>query len=344
MPHRVIRVLYIDDDPGLARLVQKNLQRKGYQVEHAGDAHAGLTRIRQGGIDVVGLDHYLPSGTGLDVLDALKSMESPPAVVYVTGSAETPVAVSALKAGAFDYVPKSVSEDFLELLASAIDQAADRARLLRAKEQIESDLREAKDRAELLLREVNHRVANSLAVVAALVRMQANAVSEPAAKVALSETQARISAIAGVHKRLYTSDDVRFVDIDAYLKALVSDLDTSLAGNDTANRIVLSLEPVRVPTDMAISIGIITAELVTNAIKYAYPNGESGEVRIVLRALPHGALLAVEDDGIGWTGGDEVKGTGLGTKLVRTMAANLGADMRYETQPVGTRAVLEIPL
>lgn len=336
MASRPTRVLYIDDDPGLARLIQKNLERRGYVVERADKASSGLERIRAGGIDVVGLDHYLDTGTGLDVLAELAKIEHAPPVVYVTGSAETAIAVAALKAGAFDYVTKSVSEDFPELLASAIDQAVERARLMRAKERVEGELREAKERAELLLSEVNHRVANSLAIVGALIRMQANTLTEPAAKNALIETQARISAIAGVHKRLYTSDDVRFVDIGEYLTTLVKELDMSLA---SSARLRIRMDAVRVPTDMAISIGIMTAELVTNALKYAYSEGVKGEVRVFLDAVPDGAVLVVEDDGVGWDGtGQSTKGTGLGTRLVNSMAANLGATLTYELQHPGTRA------
>lgn len=336
MASRPTRVLYIDDDPGLARLIQKNLERRGYVVERADKASSGLDRIRAGGIDVVGLDHYLDTGTGLDVLAELAKIEHAPPVVYVTGSAETAIAVAALKAGAFDYVTKSVSEDFPELLASAIDQAVERARLMRAKERVEGELREAKERAELLLSEVNHRVANSLAIVGALIRMQANTLTEPAAKNALIETQARISAIAGVHKRLYTSDDVRFVDIGEYLTTLVKELDMSLA---SSARLRIRMDAVRVPTDMAISIGIMTAELVTNALKYAYSEGVKGEVRVFLDAVPDGAVLFVEDDGVGWDGtGQSTKGTGLGTRLVNSMAANLGATLTYELQHPGTRA------
>ena len=88
-------------------------------------AKMGCRRIAQGGIDVVALDHYLTTGTGLDVLAALSAAENQPPVVYVTGSAETAIAVAALKAGASDYVPKTVGDEFLELLASAIDHAMD---------------------------------------------------------------------------------------------------------------------------------------------------------------------------------------------------------------------------
>jgi two-component sensor histidine kinase/CheY-like chemotaxis protein len=345
MPNRTIRVLYIDDDPGLSRLVQRTLERRGYEVELASDGETGLAKMAQSTFDVVGLDHYLPTGTGIDVLAKLREGPSAPTVVYVTGSAETDVAVAALKLGAYDYVTKSVAEDFLELLGTAIDQAAERARLTRAKEKAEAELREAKERAEMLLGEVNHRVANSLAMVAALVRMQANAVSDSAAKAALAETQARISAIAGVHRRLYTSDDVRFVDIGEYLASLAQELDTSI-GTAGHGRLKLDLQPVRVPTDKAVSIGVITAELVTNAIKYAYPEGSDGEVRLGLTQLAgeNSATLTVEDDGIGYDGEGPVRGTGLGTRLIRSMAATLGTTVAYQAISPGTRATLHIAL
>src|SRR5690606_16569360 len=108
MPDRTPHILYIDDDPGLCRLVQKALERRGYIVDCAHTGEEGLARLRHGGIDVVGLDHYLPTGTGIDVLAAMAELEDRPAVVYVTGTAETAVAVAALKAGAADYVLKTV--------------------------------------------------------------------------------------------------------------------------------------------------------------------------------------------------------------------------------------------
>ena len=114
-----VRVLYVHDDPALARLVQKRLQRQGFVVEHCGDITEGLAQIDAQPIDVVVLDHYLASGTGLDMLAALKKRRIAPPVVYVTGSSEATVAVEALKAGAADYVLKSVGDEFFVLLSSA---------------------------------------------------------------------------------------------------------------------------------------------------------------------------------------------------------------------------------
>jgi two-component sensor histidine kinase/ActR/RegA family two-component response regulator len=341
MPTRQISILYIDDDPGIARLVQRVLSRRGYEVETASNAEDGLKRLAAGGIDVVGLDHFLPTGTGLDLLRELQSWPAAPQVVYVTGSGETSVAVAALKAGAADYVPKAVGEEFLELLGSAVDQAVEKARLQRARDRAEREVREARDRAEMLLHEVNHRVANSLALVAGLVRMQANTIGDRAAVDVLNQVQARITAIAGVHRRLYTSDDVRSVELKGYLEGLLTEFGTTLTAGGTA-QFVLDAESISVPTDKAVSIGVVVTELVTNAVKYAYPDGRNGEIRVSLRRIDQDKLrLTVEDDGVGCPDGAPARGTGVGSRIVTAMARGLGSAVEYRTPP-GCRVTLEI--
>src|ERR1035437_5976572 len=99
------RILYIDDDPGLCRLVQKDLERQGYVVEVATDGASGLQRIAQGGIDVVALDHYMPNQDGLETLASIRNLAEPPPVIYVTAMQEGRAAVAALKAGAADSRP-----------------------------------------------------------------------------------------------------------------------------------------------------------------------------------------------------------------------------------------------
>jgi two-component sensor histidine kinase len=342
MPNRTPHVLYVDDDAGLARLVQKALERRGYVFEHASNGEDGLARIRQGGIDVVALDHYLPSGTGLDLLAQMVGIQDRPAVVYVTGTAETAVAVAALKAGAADYVLKTVDEDFLELLTSAIAHAIDLLRLSRAKAMAEREMREARERAEMLLGEVNHRVANSLAMVAALVGLQANALDNEEAKGALAETQVRIQAIAGVHRHLYTTDDVRSVQIADYLHSLAAELEATMQASGNDSRIVVTAENIAIPTEKAASIGVIVTELVTNAIKYAYTGANRGDVRIIMRRGEGQTIdLSVEDDGIGWNGTGTPQGTGLGSRIVKAMAHGLGAQVAYGSQAQGTRVTLQ---
>jgi two-component sensor histidine kinase/CheY-like chemotaxis protein len=342
MPHRPLTVLYIDDDAALGRLVQRILTRKGYVVEHVGDAEAGLSRLAQGGIDAVILDHDLGTSSGLDVLARLAGSEGAPPVVYVTASSELAIAVQALKAGAVDYVVKTIGEDFEVLLIAALEQSVERARLMRAKEEAEREVRAARDRAIVLLAEVNHRVANSLALVSSLVRMQASSVQDAGARAALAETQARITAIGNLHRSLYTSDDVRTVDLAAYLETLVRELGHSMSAAGRTPDIRFEAVPIQMKTDKAVSIGMIVTELVTNAIKYAYPEGQ-GEIRVSLVRESDGAtVLVVADDGVGWSGQGPATGTGLGGKIVGAMARGLGTTITYGQPTRGTRVALRI--
>ena len=251
---RSARILYIDDDPGLARLVQKTLQSQGFEVEFALSGAAGLLLLQTSHFDVVGLDHHMPGETGLDILPRIRNLPDAPPVVYVTGSDDSHVAVAALKAGAIDYVWKDVQGHFRDLLTEAIVTALEKEQLRRDKEAADREVLAARDRAELLLREVNHRVANSLAIVAALANMQRSTVTDASAKRVIDEMQARILAVAGVHKRLYTSQDVQSVDVRAYLEGLIEELNSSMLIWGSSHSIELQVEPMTLPTDKAVSL------------------------------------------------------------------------------------------
>ncbi len=229
---------------------------------------------------------------------------------------------------------------FRELLGAAIRSALQQQRMKAEAEEAQRTIREERDRAELLLHEVNHRVANSLALVASLARLQANAVQDEAARSALQEMQARIMAVAGIHRRLYTSSDVRIVELGSYLMSLVDELSAAIDAADKKNVVALHADAdIRVPTDKAVSIGVIVTELLTNAYKYAYPAGMRGEIRVILQKAGEDSVsLAVEDDGVGWKGTGTTQGTGLGTRVVTAMAANLQSKVEYDTGVEGTRA------
>jgi two-component sensor histidine kinase len=335
------RILYVDDDAALVRLVQKALGREGFVVAHAASGAAAVEAVASLAVNAVVLDHYLPSGTGLEVLAQLSAVEGAPPVVYVTGSTETAVAVAALKAGAADFVPKTVGDDFLTLLTAALRQALAKHRLEEDKRAAERQVRIARDRAEALVREVNHRVANSLALVAALIGLQLRASNDPAICDALIETQSRINAVGLVHKRLYSSGEVGVVDLDEYLSGLLEQLAQSMKGQGFHGDLVYDIEPALLRTDSSINLGVIVTEWVTNAYKYAYPGG-AGQVRVSLKRQDETRLrLTVMDDGVGFDASDEPKGTGLGTRIVASMAKAMDAVIERRDRRPGAEVSIE---
>lgn len=334
------RLLYIDDDAALARLVQKDFVRRGYMVDLAPDGEEGLKALSQGQYDVCALDHTMPGREGLEILPEILTREDAPPVVYVTGIEDSRVAVAALKAGAADYVIKEASGEFRTFLAKAVEDAIVRRRLEKAHEAAQEEMKRERDRAEALLREVNHRVGNSLQLVASFVHLHRRQLGDSAAAEALAETQVRIDAIAQVHRRLYRSHDMRGVALDEYLDGLVAELSHSLT-TSKGLELTLRAEPTFISTDQAVALGVIVAELVTNAVKYAYGPDEKGQIRVIGESTAGGRVrLRVEDDGIG-IGDGAPKGTGLGSQILKAMAIDLRADIRFDSGEYGTRAILE---
>jgi two-component sensor histidine kinase len=249
----------------------------------------------------------MPGLDGLATLARIHAIANHPPVIFVTGNQDSKLIVTALKAGAFDYVVKDAQGEFMPLLKATFQSAVDGMRLRRGKEAAEAEVREARDRFQtlaqeraVLLQEVNHRVGNSLQLIAAILQMQSRTNPSHEVKAALLDASTRVMAVAQVHRRLYTSEDVKTVAIDRYREALIGDLRNSTKGDAFAQ---LSLAPDAVETDpdRAVAIGVIVNELVINACKYAYPIS-NGPIRVGLKARDEGtnAVISVEDDGVGF--------------------------------------------
>ena len=350
MPNERLRILYVDDDAGLRRLVQRELQHLECDCELAPDGESGLARLEQGGIDAVALDQTMPGLDGLQTLERIKAREVPPPVVFVTASQDSRIAVAALKAGAADYVVKDIDGHFITLLKVAVENALAAQRLRLAKEEAETEVRESRDRFEalateraVLLREVNHRVGNSLQLIASMLQLQSGTAVSGETKSALLGAMSRVLAVAEVHKRLYTSEDVQSVSLDQYLTALVEDLRRSSAA-EGLSQLTIEAEPLALHPDRAIAIGVIVNELVLNALKYAYPNS-TGPIRVGLaRVNGRHAVLSVEDDGIGIRPNATPSSTGLGQRIVNAMAHKLGAEVSQPTDAAGTKVVISFEL
>jgi two-component sensor histidine kinase len=338
-------LLYVDDDPALARLVSRGLTRLGFEVVHAADGQQGLDRLAQGGIDVIALDQYMPVLDGLETLERILKIPGAPPVVFVTASQDSAIAVTALKAGAADYLVKDTQGDFIPLLQVAVNGALRQAAMQKARDEAEAEVRASRDRyaalaaeREVLLREVNHRVGNSLQIIASLLHLQANSASEEGVKAALTNAMGRVAAVAQVHRRLYTSHDLKSVLLNQYLEALLEDLRRSAQGN-RMSRLTLQAETVEIDPDRAVAIGIIVNELVMNAVKYAYPDG-AGPIHVELKAQGDDVVLSIADDGVGLNVKVDPRSTGMGQRIVSAMASKLEANVERDPGHSGTRIVL----
>ena len=339
-------LLYIDDDAALARLVDRGLTRLGFKVVHAADGLEGLDRLAQGGIDVIALDQYMPRLDGLETLEQILKIPDAPPVVFVTASQDSAIAVTALMAGAADYLVKDTQGDFIPLLQVAVNGAIRQAQIQKARDEAEAEVHASRDRyaalaaeREVLLREVNHRVGNSLQIIASLLHLQASSSTQEGVKAALTNAMGRVAAVAQVHRRLYTSHDLKSVLLNQYLEALLEDLRRSAEGN-RMSRLTLKAEPIEIDPDRAVAIGIIVNELVMNAVKYAYPDG-AGPIHVDLKAQGDDLVMSIADDGVGLNVKVDPRSTGMGQRIVSAMAAKLEATVERDPAHSGTRIVLQ---
>ncbi len=192
---------------------------------------------------------------------------------------------------------------------------------------------------DLLTREIDHRVKNSLQIVSAFLQMQRRQVSDPVARQAFADTSARVMSVARVHDSLYQAENVEEVDLGQTIEALCSDL-AGMAGGGHA--VDLTAEPgLMVPYRKAVALSLIATELVTNAFKYAAKPEGIGRVAVTVSGHGTGSVrLRVCDDGAGLPEGwSETKprangtGVGLGMKLVRAMLDQINARLDVDNAP-----------
>ncbi|MDL2351428.1 MAG: histidine kinase dimerization/phosphoacceptor domain -containing protein [Pseudomonadota bacterium] len=204
---------------------------------------------------------------------------------------------------------------------------------------LEDGLRKALDDKDIMVREIDHRVRNSLSIVSSFLSMQGGSTQSLDVKQALTVAATRIQAVARIHERLYQGARVGIVQFDEYLGQICSDLRASLAREGVT--LQLDTVPVQIAVDHAVPLGLITNELVTNAFKHC--KGNDVTIRVSLAPAPDGFMLIVSDDGAGMPE-DFVDGTGhgLGMKVVKRLADQVGGKIKMPA--TGEAAKFEVPI
>lgn len=199
---------------------------------------------------------------------------------------------------------------------------------------------------EVLLKEIHHRVKNNLQVVTSLLGLQSRGIADESVKKMFQESQNRIHAMSLLHETLYQSDNLSAIDCKEYAGQLAAHLFRSYGVSTSRVRLNLVVEHTRLSLDVAVPCGLILNELVSNALKYAFPDGREGEIRIeMVRGGDRQTILVVSDNGVGLPAGVSLWSTSatLGLRLVRILGDQLGAEIEVGAEG-GTEVRLTFPV
>ncbi|MGE5139856.1 MAG: sensor histidine kinase [Rudaea sp.] len=208
------------------------------------------------------------------------------------------------------------------LFTAAQQELAERKR---AEAEVETSLKEK----EIMLKEIHHRVKNNLQVVSSLLNLEAGRIKDKEMIQILKESQSRIRSMALIHEKLYRSKDLAHVDFDGYVRDLAAYLFRTYKSNVGPVDLIIDIHDAMLSIDRAIPCGLIINELISNALKYAFPEGRGGYIRVGLQR-PSAAelLLQVSDNGVGFPEGVDFRNTeSLGMQLVSTLTTQLGGTL-----------------
>jgi two-component sensor histidine kinase len=224
---------------------------------------------------------------------------------------------------------------FLQGVANLVGMAIER-------ERYERSLKAALERQQVLLKEITHRVKNSLAIVASMLKLQASEVNDPAFISKLEEAAHRVSAVAKAHERIHQANGTDRLDLGVYVRDVCQDLNDAVP----LSRIEVTAEPgINVMTDRAISIALMINELITNAAKYAYQGDQIGNIWVrVARGANDTIELSVRDEGRGLPTDFELRSApGLGMRILGALSQQLNATIEVRRLDPGTEFIVTAP-
>jgi two-component sensor histidine kinase len=336
---KTLRVLIAEDSEDDTLLAVRELSRGGYnatykRVETAPEFDDALSN---GEWDLVIADYSMPQFNGLDALEIFKRKAINIPFIILSGHIGEDIAVNALKTGANDYVMKN---NIIRLLP-AIERGLYETELLQEKKNSENALRTSlqekeqllRDR-ELLLKEIHHRVKNNLQIVASLLKLQANSTKDETVRNMLNVSQNRVKSMSLIHEKLYQSQNLSGINFGDYLKNITEHLLNVYGMRNGEVCIDVQALDVSLEIDTAIPCGLIINEIISNSLKYAFPDGRKGKISVNISLADDTLTLIVSDNGIGMPEHIDFNKTNtLGLQLVNTLVRQLEGTVEIQRNP-----------
>jgi len=348
------KILFVEDDKidrmAFERFVRDN--ELPYDYSMAGSVKEAGALLDDDKFEIVIMDYLLGDGTAFDLFSKVKSAP----IVIVTGTGDEEVAVKAMKSGAYDYLIKDADGNYLKTLPltlenvmarrnSELELAKYRENLeLLVKVRTEDLLREIEERKkaeevvkaslkekELLLKEIHHRVKNNMQIVSSLINLQARYITDSESLELFKKSENRVRSMALVHENLYELNDLSKIDFDVYIRNLTDHLFYSYDVNQSDISLLINVDDVYLSINEAIPCAQIINELITNSIKYAFPEGNSGEIIISFLKEDDKHRLTISDNGVGIPddyndGNSKTLGLQLAEALTSQLKGNIELD------------------
>ncbi len=221
----------------------------------------------------------------------------------------------------------------------------ERQEAIKERESLIEQLKSALNEKTVLLKEVHHRVKNNLAVIAGLLEMQSHNLKDPRAQAALAESERRVMSMALIHEYLYASEHLDSVNFGEYVHELARELEATYAVAPGFVEVSIEAEEIDLPVHLAIPCGLILNELLSNAFKYAFPDGRNGKIEVAFRRLPSGELfLSCADNGAGIPEAfDWQKAKSLGLRIIGILAKQIDGTLNLDRTQPGARFDLTFP-
>ncbi len=359
------RALVVEDNPEMRRFVAEVLS-PDFVVRTAANGAEGLAATLEAAPDLIVTDVMMPVMSGAQLAQEVRTrpeLDNVP-ILVLSAKADDQLRVELLRAAAQDYVVKPFAAD--ELRA----RAANLVKVKRAREILQADLetrqrdlallaeemtaskralRESASRLEatvtekeVLLRELHHRVRNSLALVTSLLRLQAQATPDMAGRAALDACGERVISLTLVYEELHAGTSLVELELVRYLSRLGQALAASFADPEREVTVVVRGEPIRVRPTVAFPCGLIITELVTSAVRHAFANRARRRIEVTVGLTGDELMISVIDDGLGLRQSAETGPGSLGWTLVEALTGQLRGRVEFDIS-AGTRVTLRIP-
>jgi two-component sensor histidine kinase len=321
--------IFIADDNETNRYnLDRILSNQGFKITAAKDGEELLNLFKKEIPDLIITDVSMPVKNGFDAVNELrenKSFSHIPIIFISAIHQDIASRIKGIDLGANDYIAVPYDEDEL---VSKITSMLKTKKLYDDLQCSENQLKKTVHEKEILLKEINHRVKNNFQLISSLLHLTQQTIKDDQAVSALNDSISRIQTMSLIHEKLYKSENISDINFASYIRTLLRHLINTYVVKKDQIKLITDIKNISLNIDKTIYCGLIVNELVTNSLKYAFPDNSKGEIKIVFNKLDGKYTLIVSDNGAGLPENFDIDSSlSFGLQIVTLLTKNLGGEI-----------------